>query len=60
MAVRRKQTEPKITFSVYFPLKTDDLVLKICEIENKTTKAEVIRDAFDFYVATKYPQLLEE
>jgi|GEM_PF-4815384 len=57
MAIKRKRTGGKVTFSIQLPLEQEENICAIAEFENIDSKAEVLRRAFDYYVKAEYPQL---
>ena len=56
-----QELEGKITLTTQFNTEQLNLLLQIMIAQNlKPSKAEVLRNAFDFYVQKKYPHLLTE
>lgn len=55
-----QEPEDKITVSTQFNDRQTNLLLQIMIAQNlKLSKAEVLRQAFEFYAKEKYPQLCE-
>lgn len=48
MAIKRKRTGGKVTFSIQLPLEQEENICAIAEFENIDSKAEVLRRAFDY------------
>ena len=56
-----QELEGKITVTTQFNKEQLNLLLQIMIAQNlKPSKAEELRNAFEFYVQQKYPQLLEQ
>ncbi len=55
-----QEPEGKVTVSTQFNDRQLDLLLQILIAEKlKPSKAEILRQAFEFYAQQKYPQLCE-
>jgi len=53
----RKERMSTVSFQV--PRKQADILDTIVDI-NRVSMAEVLRDALNFYIETKYPELIKE